>query len=261
MAQVLGAYRKPARRRPMVAASSLTLKAGHGVEDDVNADPRSPRQVLVATAADTRGLGLEPGDLRENVFLDGIEDSDLPSGASIKIGDTELRVTIPCEPCATLMEDTGLLPRVAEGHRGVLCVVVSGGTLRVGDHGAVRHGIYLPLPDRPKDRLAWLTQQIPRGNFATYGALARAAGLPMAAARAVPKILDAAPAELPRHRVIPRSLARVPAERLRMLIGEGVSPSLDLAEEWLWADTLYQPAIVLQGRRVEDESSAMPANW
>ena len=45
----------------MVELKKLNLKVGHGIEGDINADPISPRQVLIVRSEDIFDLSIKPG--------------------------------------------------------------------------------------------------------------------------------------------------------------------------------------------------------
>ena len=215
----------------MVRAGRLSLRAGLGVEGDVNAAAGSPRHVLIVSAADLERYALEPGDLRENIAVDdGID--RLESGSLVQVGSSSIvRVTFPCEPCHKLNSvRRGLAYELQGNARGMLGRVVRSGTIRSGDSVRVAPGACRPLSDVPRERLWDAVERIPWGQVATYAALVLGIGVPRTFTRALPRLLKKGPSGLPLHRVLD-SQARlieqhVPDQRERLLregasIGQG----------------------------------------
>ncbi|TME30629.1 MAG: hypothetical protein E6I66_08880 [Chloroflexi bacterium] len=110
-----------------------------GIEGDVHAH-RSSRAVLVIDRATLDALNLKPGDLREEITIEGLPDvTNLPMDTELRIGGVTLRVNGPCEPCTHIGELLGVPDREAFrqsllGRRGALCTVSAvSGPIRVGD--------------------------------------------------------------------------------------------------------------------------------
>jgi len=206
----------------MVCAGRLRLRSGYGVERDVNAAAASPRQVLIVGAADLKWHALEPGDLRENVLIDGSIDQ-LASGALVRIGRASVvRVTFPCEPCHKLNSvRPGLAYELRGNVRGMLGRVVSSGTIRLGDRVRAVRGVCRPLSDVPRERLWDAVERIPWGQVATYAALVLGIGVPKGFTRALPRLLKKGPSHLPLHRVLDSQarliVQHVPDQRERLL--------------------------------------------
>ena len=119
--------------------ADLVGHVGGGLEGDVHAD-RSSRAVLVVDRATLEALRLAPGDLREEITIEGLPDvTKLPVDSELRIGGVTLRVNGPCEPCTHIGELLGVPDREAFresllGRRGALCTVsVASGPIRVGD--------------------------------------------------------------------------------------------------------------------------------
>jgi MOSC domain-containing protein YiiM len=114
-------------------------RVGGGLERDVHAH-RTSRAVLVIDRATLDALRLAPGDLREEITIDGLPDvTNLPVDTELRIGGVTLRVNGPCEPCTHIGELLGV-PDPEEfrqsllGRRGALCTVSAvAGPIRVGD--------------------------------------------------------------------------------------------------------------------------------
>jgi MOSC domain-containing protein YiiM len=122
-----------------VPVTEVVGRVGGGLEGDVHAH-RSSRAVLVIDRAPLTALQLAPGDLREEITIDGLPDvTNLPVDSELRIGGVTLRVNGPCEPCTHIGELLGVPDREAFresllGRRGALCTVSAvSGPIRIGD--------------------------------------------------------------------------------------------------------------------------------
>jgi len=131
--RVVGLFRAPKKNAPMQRLRAATLLEDSGVEGDRKAKAGSARQVLLVAAEDAAALGVNPGDLRENVTTLGIDYPSLPPGTRLRLGEAIVELTAPCSPCAKLNRVRDGLMRDSRGRRGVLARVVRGGTVRTGD--------------------------------------------------------------------------------------------------------------------------------
>ena len=114
-------------------------RAGGGLEGDVHAH-RTSRAVLVIDRATLDALALAPGDLREEITVEGLPDvTNLPADTELRVGGLTLRISGPCEPCTHIGELLGVPDREAFrqsllGRRGALCTVTAAsGPVRIGD--------------------------------------------------------------------------------------------------------------------------------
>jgi len=119
--------------------AELVGRVDGGLEGDVHSH-RSSRAVLVVDHATLDALGLAPGDLREEITIQGLPDvTNLPVDSELRVGGVTLRVNGPCEPCTHIGELLGVPDREAFrqsllGRRGALCTVTAvSGPIRVGD--------------------------------------------------------------------------------------------------------------------------------
>jgi MOSC domain-containing protein YiiM len=139
--------------QPMPVAE-VVGRVGGGLEGDVHA-LRSSRAVLVVDRATVDALQLAPGDLREEITIEGLPDvTNLPVDADLRIGGVTLRVSGPCEPCTHIGELLGV-PDPEEfrqsllGRRGALCTVTAvSGPIRVGDPVEVIGRAFSSAPNR-----------------------------------------------------------------------------------------------------------------
>jgi MOSC domain-containing protein YiiM len=154
---------------PKQEVKQITLVEDHGVEGDYHAgktirhrylakkDPTryNNRQVLLVDKVIHKlvkegGIQLAPGDLGENILLDGIDLMSLPIDTQLRIGPALVELTEIREPCFQLDEVHPGLERAVEGdssqgeepRAGMLGVVRKGGLVSPGDE--VR--ILLPFP-------------------------------------------------------------------------------------------------------------------
>ncbi|MGH2379036.1 MAG: MOSC domain-containing protein [Candidatus Limnocylindria bacterium] len=114
-------------------------RVGGGFEGDLHV-AKATRGVVVIDRSTHDALGLRPGDLREQVTVEGLQDLDsLAPGTQLRLGGITLRVNGPCEPCTHIGDmldqaDPEEFRQMLVGRRGVTCTVVAAeGVARVGD--------------------------------------------------------------------------------------------------------------------------------
>jgi MOSC domain-containing protein YiiM len=161
-AVVTAVHRSPTHTMAKPPQPSITLVAGLGVHGDahqgetvkhrgrVARDPSQPnlRQVHLVHAElhdelATVGMGVEPGQMGENVTTRGVDLLGLPTGTLLRLGpEAVVRVTGLRNPCRQLdgIHDglmAALVGRDDEGNiirrAGVMAVVEAGGDVRPGD--------------------------------------------------------------------------------------------------------------------------------
>lgn len=100
--------------------------------------------VLIITAEllgqlNAEGWPVKPGDMGENLTLDGIPESALRPGVRLEAGDVVLEITEPCDPCTRLYtlpyigaERGPAFLRATAGRRGWYARVVQPGSIRRG---------------------------------------------------------------------------------------------------------------------------------
>ena len=228
---------KRARHQPMAEQNTITLTAGVGIAGDIHAHRLSPRQVLVTLAAQLDALKVAPGALYENLVIADAAPEDFRPGSAIVSGDIEIRLTMYCEPCKRIAPAVGNLAAVVE-RRGILGVVVHGGTLRTGDAVALLPGRYAPLPESVQQKFCDFVATIPAGRVVRYRDVTMAIGVDDSFVRALPgyikRNLDAG---LPLHRIVTgrgQLLAALP-QQASLLAAEGVPSNgvVDL-DRFLW---------------------------
>ncbi len=125
---------KGAPSDPVQTAHAISSE---GLEGDRSRNPRNLRQVLVMDQETLDHFGLQPGQVKENITVIGLDLSQARQGNVFFIGDEDnhvtLEVTGDCEPCQKM---DALIPGLREeifGRRGILTVVLQGGQISVGD--------------------------------------------------------------------------------------------------------------------------------
>jgi MOSC domain-containing protein YiiM len=117
---------------PMRPLAEVSLEPG-GIPGDRHFAPGSARELLLIESETLEQLGLPPGVVRENLTVTGLTLMDLPSGARLRVGGAQVRITKPCEPCSNMEAiRTGLQAELV-GRRGMLATVVVPGLVRRGD--------------------------------------------------------------------------------------------------------------------------------
>jgi len=106
--------------------------AGKGLDGDVSYG-RTKRQVLFVERETLDVFGLQPGQVRENITVAGLQLAGTTPGTRLQVGDTVMEVTMDCAPCEFMNELKPCLRVKIDGRRGTLCKVISGGEIKVGD--------------------------------------------------------------------------------------------------------------------------------
>ena len=124
---------------PMRAVPQADARVGGGIEGDSHAH-RARRAVVIVDRSVYEGLGLRPGDLREQLTVEGLPGvTTLPPGTEIRVGGITLRVNGEATPCTHIGELVGTDDAVAfqaslAGRRGAECTVIAvDGPARIGD--------------------------------------------------------------------------------------------------------------------------------
>jgi MOSC domain-containing protein YiiM len=121
------------------AVAEVVGRLGGGIEGDSHAS--SPKRAIVMVDLSTHeALGLQPGDLREQITIAGLPGvSGLAPDTELRVGGLTLRVNGDAAPCTHIGELIGVDDVVAfqaslVGRRGATCTVVAvDGPARIGD--------------------------------------------------------------------------------------------------------------------------------
>jgi MOSC domain-containing protein YiiM len=120
-------------RFPMKEEAQVEAIANKGFKGCIHGRPNSKRQVLLMDRETLDKFGLPPGAIKENVTLKGMDFQTLTVGQRLKIGESVLEITVPCDPCPRMDEIRMGLQEELRGQRGWLCRVVEAGKIRKGD--------------------------------------------------------------------------------------------------------------------------------
>jgi MOSC domain-containing protein YiiM len=124
----------PGHREPMRMVPSGTLITGVGLAGDKHAGGAPERQVLLADKEALDAVDVQPGTIKENLTVEGLNVMELPAGSRLHLGETAvLEITKICEPCFRMDEIREGLRQELEGRRGMVSRVILGGSIRVGD--------------------------------------------------------------------------------------------------------------------------------
>lgn len=124
---------------PPTPVDTISGRVGGGIDGDSHVR-KTTRSVLVVDRSTLDDLGLKPGDLREQITIEGLRNvTTLEPGTLLRAGGITLRVNGPCEPCTHIggmleVEDPDVFRRSLVGRRGAVCTVVEAASpARVGD--------------------------------------------------------------------------------------------------------------------------------
>jgi MOSC domain-containing protein YiiM len=117
----------------MEELSEIRAVENSGLEGCAHARTNSPRQILLMDQETLELMELQPGIIRENITTQGINVNGLAAGQRLRIGEAYLEISLVCTPCDQLEKLRPGLRRELRGRRGMLCRVITGGTIRRGD--------------------------------------------------------------------------------------------------------------------------------
>jgi MOSC domain-containing protein YiiM len=133
-------FLKPGHGQAMLPVEACQAVEGMGLAQDA-AFGRSKRQVLLIESETLQAFGIRPGDVRENVTVEGLELSQLAPSTQLSVGEAVLEVVGLCAPCSRMDEVRPGLQEELQDRRGILAHVISGGTMRVGDRISILHAV------------------------------------------------------------------------------------------------------------------------
>ncbi len=252
---IVNLFQKSKHSSAMTAQSELSLKAGHGIEQDIHANPISPRQLLVVHQEDLVNLSIDPGDLSENIVISGANLDSFTPGSVMKFDSgAAIRLTFHCEPCKRVAHLVNSLKSI-ENKRGILGVVVADGLVKSGDRFEFQSNAFPALSDLPYERFLDFLTKIPVGKVVTYKQIIVGIGVSEGYFRAIPKYLQKAlDGGYPAHRVLDSQAAlithvtnqreRLESEGIRVIdrssLVRGADESFVALEDYLWIDpTIY----------------------
>lgn len=228
----------------MQLSNKLHLRTRVGIRGDSNARIGSPRHVLLIDPTIYEEYKLPADSLRENLLVEGLESASLRSGMLLRGGTALFRLTLPCEVCKKLNAVRDGLAREVSGRRGWLARVMRGGVICEGDRLAI-HPQELPrLDEKLSERVNHVLTSVPEGKVITFAHLTVTTGVTPKHVRVFPRMLRAAPSEIPIHRVVTssgRSITEHVPRQISRLRAEGVPISTEgeVDRHFLWDGDPY----------------------
>lgn len=173
---------KDAHGTPMRSVMAFGV-GPNGIEGNVYCQPL--RQVLIVPTQSLTEFDLKPGDLGENMVVDGIDLHKLESGTVIQIGSVRIRLTFHCEPCRKIADKVDL--KKITHKRGVLGNFLNTGIIKVGDAGVAGAKSFDAIPYRIDDRIKWYLDK--QDKPVPVSKLAFDIGLSNSYCRAIPNLV------------------------------------------------------------------------
>jgi MOSC domain-containing protein YiiM len=133
MATVIGLFVSPGRKSGRSEARErVRAIESQGFEGCAHANPPR-REVLFASKEHLDTVGVEPGAIRENVTVEGVDVQTWPVGQHVRVGEALFEITMVCDPCQRMDDLRPGLRSLLEDRRGMLAHVVEGGEVAIGD--------------------------------------------------------------------------------------------------------------------------------
>ncbi len=129
---ILNIFLKEKHGQPVTPVNQAAAESGLGFIGDVSFG-RSKRQVLFIEKEILDEFQLVPGQVKENVTVQGIPLAGLPAGTQLQAGEVLFEVTGDCAPCQFIEDMRPGLRDEIDGRRGTLFRVLNGGTIRIND--------------------------------------------------------------------------------------------------------------------------------
>jgi len=105
----------------------------YGFEGDRHTGASRRRQILLVSGSVLDEFNLDPGEIYENVVVDGLDIMSLQEGQQLRLGDAVVAVTVPCEPCVLMERVRPGLQEALKDRRGMFVKVLEPGIVRIGD--------------------------------------------------------------------------------------------------------------------------------
>jgi MOSC domain-containing protein YiiM len=139
MGEVVSIHLVRQRHGVAEAVEQVMVQTNYGLQGDWRSHRnRSGQLTLVEAEALTAveqclDVSITAGASRRQIVVQGVKLNEL-IGQRLRVGNLQLFVEAPCDPCSRMEETIGVGARSAlEGRGGVRCFVLAGGELRVGD--------------------------------------------------------------------------------------------------------------------------------
>ena len=133
MAKIVGVWTSPGRNTARsVAHERRKAVVGLGLEGCAHANPPR-REVLFVSKEHLDSVGVEPGDIRENLTVEGEDVQGWSIGQQVRVGEAVFEITMVCDPCKRMDDLRQGLRAELDDKRGMLARVVESGEVAVGD--------------------------------------------------------------------------------------------------------------------------------
>jgi len=133
MAEVAHLFLCKVHRMPMAEVECADTIENKGFRNCIHGRPNSRRQVSLMDIETLEKLGVNPGQVKENITTRHFDMRRLEPGIQVRIGESLLEVTLRCDPCPRMDEIRQGLQQELAGQRGWLCRVVEAGLVWRGD--------------------------------------------------------------------------------------------------------------------------------
>jgi len=122
------------KETPSDPVEEATAISGMGLEGDRSCRADNVRQVLLMDKETLDRMDLAPGQIKDNITTSGMDLSVAKAGHVFFIGDeVTMEVVGDCEPCGKMDAIRPGLREGLDGRRGMLAIVINGGSIKVGD--------------------------------------------------------------------------------------------------------------------------------
>jgi MOSC domain-containing protein YiiM len=133
VAEVAHLFLYKVHRMPMEEVEKSETATNKGFRDCIHGRLNSRRQVSLMDMETLEKLGVNPGQVKENITTRRLDMQWLKPGVQLRIGQSPLEVTLRCDPCSRMDEIRQGLQQELKGQRGWLCRVVEAGAVWRGD--------------------------------------------------------------------------------------------------------------------------------
>ena len=123
------------KETPSDPVQEATALSGLGLEGDRSCRQGNMRQVLIMDNETLNHFGLMPGQIKENITVSGLDLTQTVAGNVVFIGDeVTMEIVGECEPCGKMDAIRQGLQGELDHRRGMLCTVINGGPIKIGDN-------------------------------------------------------------------------------------------------------------------------------
>lgn len=128
---------KPEDHYTRVALQTAKLVADYGIEGDAKGGhPKRQLNVMCAeslTNLSSEGYNITPGQMGEQIVISGCDIGNQPDGTRVRFGSQAvIEIVEQRNGCDRFQHIQGQRPQT-QGRLGVMCRVLTGGTINVGD--------------------------------------------------------------------------------------------------------------------------------